>query len=259
MGFTTKAGNLKQLKSMIDRSSGSGVITFIGSEPMVVRFLEEPIEWRRYQDCWDDAKRRSFPFVEWMEEGVDYTSIRWRYLVNAVDVNAKDPKRQVIALQIPISLMESVVARYERYGTMLDRDYEILKLGKGKDNTKYEIAPADDSPKRDLSKYQPLDIEAVLQDAYERAFPKATDESPKTTTSRREARPTSSRASDEPDEESDDEEPDEEGFIPNKVEMMDKNEWPWPNLCKYARSVGVANPLPQTRSKLVAAIIEERG
>lgn len=55
----------------------------------------------------------------------------------------------------------------------------------------------------------------------------------------------------------DDDEEEEEAAEPTRAEMMDKEQFPWPSLKKYAEKVLGEVP-SNNRRELVAAIIEER-
>ncbi len=61
-----------------------------------------------------------------------------------------------------------MVVRYERYGTLLDRDYDLLRTGKGL-NTEYDVE-TNAQEDRKLGQYDLIDLEETLTDAYDSVF-----------------------------------------------------------------------------------------
>lgn len=173
--FGKSAGSMAALKKQLKKSSGGGksAITWISKEPgsMVVRFLEEPDSFIRYEDAWSDAKRTSFPYADGMVEGIDFTRKSWKYLANALDVE----NDKVVALQLNTTIVNRLVIKYEKYGTITDRDYEIARYGEGRDGTEWDVSP-ESTQKRNLSKYTPLDLHQVLKDRYDEVFSEDDDD-----------------------------------------------------------------------------------
>ena len=83
-----------------------------------------------------------------------------RFLAQVVDRESD----QVIALKMPKDLANRLVVRYERYQTIMDRDYEIMRSGKGLDTT-YDVTP-EPASEFDSSKYTKIDLLDILQTAY---------------------------------------------------------------------------------------------
>lgn len=174
--FGQKMGSLKALKKTLEKGSGGGTwIKYIpknGSK--TVRFLREPEHWVNYLEHFDQVARRSFPCNGEADcpgcKGGERKSSR--YLADAIEI--EDSREQVIALQLPKDLANRLVVRYERNGTLLDRDFELTRSGEGLD-TVYDVdalAPR----KRNIAKYTPLDLEQVLEDAYNDVFGAEDDE-----------------------------------------------------------------------------------
>ena len=232
------AGSLKALKKQLEKGSGNGdaFITYVPkNEPLVVRFLQEPEEFLMYEDCWDPTSKRSFPFVEGLQKGVDFERKSTVFIVNAVDVD----KDRVIALQVKQSVLTHLINRYERYGTLLDRDYEIEKFGEKLDTT-YSVTP--EAPKkRSTSKYKLLDLQKVLTDAYNAARGVDTDDDEDDAPSQ--PRRSRRRAA-------------VEDVVPDEYDEDELNKMPWPELKKYAKSIGVTL-VTKRRSALVEAIVEQ--
>lgn len=172
--FGKPVGSLKALKQQLKKKggSGSGFIAFIPKEPgsLTVRFLQEPDTFITYEECWNATLRKSFPYASHMKEGSDFDRKSEVYLANALDVE----KDRVIALQVKQSVLNSLVIKYEKYGTLMDRDYEIARYGEGLDTT-YDVTP--EAPmNRKLDKYTLLDLHNVIKQAYLNVFPDEGDD-----------------------------------------------------------------------------------
>lgn len=166
MSFGNQVGSVHRLKQSLSKTGGQGRtssdtwIRYIPKDnPIVVRFLLEPDGWVVYTEAWDNDKRKSYPvpgdtFVP------DEHRTSTRYLAQAVDTETD----RVIPLCLPKSLMNQVIARYEKYGTIIDRDYELSKSGVGLETT-YMMDP-EPPLARKLDKYDLLDLEEVLGGAY---------------------------------------------------------------------------------------------
>jgi hypothetical protein len=170
--FGKSVGSMKALKAKLKKSSGgANPITTVPKQPgsITVRFLQEPDEFKYYEECWDEEGKRMFPYKNGMVEGVDFTRKSTVYLANALNVDTD----KVIAFQVKQSVLNTLVIKYEKYGTLLDRDYEIAKYGTGLE-TEYDVEPQREL-KRNLSKYQLLDLHKALKEAFLAAFPDEDD------------------------------------------------------------------------------------
>lgn len=176
MTIGKKLGSVKSLKESLKRGAGGG--TFIkyvpkgqGDAPgtMTVRFLEDPVNWINYYEHWDTTMNKSYPCIEDNCPGCATDERRSsRYLANALDVE----NDRVVPLQMPKTLVSTLVTMYERMDTLLDRDFELIRSGDGLDTT-YNAIP--EAPlKRKMDKYEKHDLEKVLNDAFQSAF--GTDE-----------------------------------------------------------------------------------
>lgn len=155
-----KVGSIARLREQLKKGGGG---TFIKNVPqndvMVVRFLTEPEEWHRYLEAYDPEVRRYYPVPEGDDTRDKDVRVSSRFLCNALDVN----EDKVIPLKLTKDLANRVMMRYDRYDTIMDRDYELSRMGEGLDTT-YDCAPGD-KVKRNLGKYELLDLEAVLDEA----------------------------------------------------------------------------------------------
>lgn len=152
-----KVGSVTKLKKSLKKSSGGGMmITNIPAEGMMLRFITEPDEWVEFFEHYDEANKRMMLCTDDCEYCAEKKRPSKRYLSNAVDV--EDSK--VVALKLPVTAASQVMKKYERYNTLLDRDYSILKEGTGLD-TEYDVNP--EAPSRfNMKKYEPFDLWDVL-------------------------------------------------------------------------------------------------
>ena len=169
MAFGSKTGSLKNLKQTLAKGGGSGA--FIKYIPrngvMNVRFITEPEEWHHYVEHFDQVARRSFPCNGELSCPGCKSDARKssRYLANAVDL---DDNKRVIPLQMPKDLANRLVVKYEKWGTITDRDLELSRSGEGLD-TVYDLDAS--APSRmNLKPYEPHNLEKVLEDAYNSVF-----------------------------------------------------------------------------------------
>ena len=167
MAIGQKMGSLKTLKQSLAKGGNNAWIKYIPKNgSMNVRFIQEPEEWINYVEHYDQVLRRSFPCNgEQSCPGCQGDARKSsRYLANAVDVDSD----RVIPLQMPKDLANRLVVRYERNGTLIDRDFELSRSGDGLD-TVYDLdaSPAD---RKKIDKYQPLDLMKVLTDAFDEVF-----------------------------------------------------------------------------------------
>lgn len=152
-----KMGNIKALKESL-KKGGSSLNTFIKNVPaegITVRFITEPEEWFGFYEYWNDESRNFVPMAigEILPDGAKAS---FRYLASAVEIESD----RVIPMKLAKTTANSLILKYDKYGTMLDRNYELQKHGEGLD-TKYDVTP--DAPsKLNLAKYEPLDLEQVL-------------------------------------------------------------------------------------------------
>jgi len=155
-----KMGNIKALRDSL-KKGGSSLNTFIKNVPadgITVRFLTEPEEWFGFYEYWNDEGKNFVPMAQG-EILPDGAKPSFRYLTNALDIE----NDRVIPLKVAKTAANSLILKYDKFGTMIDRNYELQKHGEGLDTT-YDVTP--DAPsKLNLAKYELLDLEKVLIDA----------------------------------------------------------------------------------------------
>src|SRR5215471_17088568 len=133
MPFGQQVGSMKKLKEGL--KGGIGPIKFIPKNGnIMVRFLDEPNLWVKYFEVFDQVRNVGWPVPD-DESAPGYPDADMRktkrYLANVVDVTGD--RDEVVALQLPTSLVNQLVIRYERYDTITDRDYELFRSGSGLD------------------------------------------------------------------------------------------------------------------------------
>lgn len=152
-----KMGNIKALKESL-KKGGSSLGSFIKNVPaegITVRFLTEPEEWFGFYEYWNDENRNFVPMAQG-EILPDGAKPSFRYLTQALDIT----NDRVIPLKIAKTAANSLILKYDKFGTMLDRNYELQKHGEGLDTT-YDVTP--DAPsKLNLAKYELIDLEKIL-------------------------------------------------------------------------------------------------
>lgn len=155
-----KMGNIKALKESL-KKGGSSLGAFIKNVPaegITVRFLTEPEEWFGFYEYWNDEGRTFVPMAQG-EVLPDGAKPSFRYLTQALDIESD----RVIPLKLAKTAANSLILKYDKFGTMIDRNYELQKHGEGLDTT-YDVTP--DAPsKLNLAKYELIDLEKILVDA----------------------------------------------------------------------------------------------
>lgn len=179
MAFGTKAG--ENVREDVKRSSGNGdfIKNVQDGKDLRVRFLQNPEEWTKYREHYSQetkffpCKGDNCPGCNSDSEQLKKSSRR--YAAAVLDVK----EAKVIALKLPVDLANRVIGKCDRNGgTLLNRDYTLIRTGKGLDTT-YDVEQ-EDKTEVDLSRYSAdiPDIEALLQTAYEDAFGKEVDQPP---------------------------------------------------------------------------------
>jgi hypothetical protein len=168
MAFGQKSGSLRNLKKSLAKGGGKGFIKYIPKNgSMNVRFIQEPEEWVNYIEHYDQVARKSFPCngeanCPGCMSGERKSS---RYLANVVD---RDDNNRVIPLQMPKDLANRLVVKYEKWGSITDRDIELSRQGEGLE-TVYDLDAAVPDRKR-VDNFQPVDLLKTLEEAFNAVF-----------------------------------------------------------------------------------------
>jgi hypothetical protein len=168
-----RMGSIQKVKASLKRGGGMGLIQGIPTDGITVRFLTEPDEWLGYFEYFDSDSNAFVPMVMG-EQLPKKQRASHRYLANAVVVSDGPMQDKVVALKMAKTLAVSMMAKYDKYDTLLDRDYEMDRIGEGLDTT-YDVTP-DPPSKRNLKKYDLHDLEDVLLKARAGALGEEVDE-----------------------------------------------------------------------------------
>ena len=155
-----KVTSINSLRSSVKKGSGGG--SYLSRIPadasLTVRFLTEPTEWIAYFEYYDAEQKRFFPSIEGVQTQERPAA---RYLANALDV----VESRVIPLVMPKSVAASLLKKYDKYATLLDRDYELSRSGAGLE-TEYDVTP-EPPTKMNLDRYDLLDLMGLLESQLE--------------------------------------------------------------------------------------------
>jgi hypothetical protein len=152
----------QELHQLMTRKGGDGIPLLRLTEDqntVTVRFLTEPLEWFCYRSYFDAEDKRSY-LVEEGESSPNGESVRSKWLANVLNIESD----RVMVVDMPQSLAEQIYTRWakSKAGTIMDRDFELLRSGSGKNNTSYQASP--EAPlKRLLDKYEIIDLEEILE------------------------------------------------------------------------------------------------
>lgn len=152
-----KVKSIAGLKTSMKKGGGAGYLSRVPADgSLTVRFLTEPIGWIEYWEHYDSV-RKFYPCTDDCPGCLEGDRPSQRYLANAVDVS----ETRVIPLVMPKTMAASVLKKYEKYGTLLDRDYELTRSGQGYD-TEYEVTPEIPTNMK-LDRFDLLDLWEILE------------------------------------------------------------------------------------------------
>lgn len=169
-----KPGDIKTLKKSLKKRAGQD-IRRTPEDGITVRFLTEPEEWFEFFEHYDDTREGNYyyPCTEDDEGCQNGDKPTKRYLANAVDVDEK----KAIAMLLPQSLASMLVKKYDRFKTILDRDYFLSKEGSGF-STEYDATPEPPS-RMNTSRYVLFDLQKLLMSLLVDDDEDAEDETPR--------------------------------------------------------------------------------
>jgi hypothetical protein len=169
-------------KADAPEQSGNYLRNFQKGETLV-RFTQEVDDWWLFYEHYNSAGR-SFPCTEDRNTCPGCTSH---------DEKVSDRKRKyasqlllvkkgvVLPYRLPVTLADRMTVRSERNGgTILNRDYVVLKSGTGFD-TEYDVDQEDKYPVDldELKKKVTIDIQVALQDSFKENSPEGVSKAPR--------------------------------------------------------------------------------
>ena len=179
--FGKKVGSLKNLKkALAPKATGNMIYIPASGDELVVRFLEENDQWWEYAEVWSQELGASYPNPDdstapgFISSSNEQTRISRKYMANIVAEGDDGPRIGI--LKMPKSLVDQLVARIEKYGTVRDRDYTIYRTGEGKE-TRYHADP--EAPSKSVHRVKDVelfDIGEALQNQYDAVWGSVVDE-----------------------------------------------------------------------------------
>lgn len=158
---SNKVGDLKRFNKRFAKKSGGG-----GTYPtripkdgyLSVHFLEEPTEWYEFAQYYNQAESKFEIATEENEEKYEELGIRAsvRFLANAINTETQE----VIAVELPLTIVKTLVAFYERKGSLLEYNFDLSREGTGRD-TEYQ-ANSDGKELIDLDRFKKKDLHAII-------------------------------------------------------------------------------------------------
>lgn len=154
-----KMTSINQVRGVIARGAGGGALTRIkDKQALRVRFLGEPDTWLQFTEHFDETNG----FYPCADDGTcpgcaDHARGSKRFLANVIELSEKT----VVALVLPLSLAEDLLACYDKVNTLMDRVYEVSRSGSGMKDTKYRVS-WDDAKPANLSRFEPIDLEGLI-------------------------------------------------------------------------------------------------
>lgn len=149
--------SVKALKNSMKKGGNFGGLKRVGEDPLTVRFLQEPEEWFEFFEHYDEREKRYVVCTDDCDYCADDSRPSKRALANVVVID----ESKVEPLAMAATLVSRLLNRYDKYGTLLDRDYEIIRSGKGFD-TEYDVTP-EDARRMNLGRFEILDLQEVLE------------------------------------------------------------------------------------------------
>jgi hypothetical protein len=137
-------GSAEAVKRSLKGGGGQGWLSRPQEGSTTVRFLTEPDAWVMYWEVFSEDLNHYIP----LEEGEDDGDAKKRYLTNAF----LPDEQRVVPLVLPVSAVSSLMKKFDRYGTILDREYIIDRSGSGFD-TEYDVDSGSKS-KFNVAKYE---------------------------------------------------------------------------------------------------------
>lgn len=163
---TKRYGSAAKARAAVKGGGSNNALRRLKAEETVkVRFLQEPEDWH---EAWYHYVDGKFSWCSQVRScsgcSVDNRA-RKIVLANAVIMHSdRDGEAgKVVVMQMPTTLADQVLKRHERFGTVLDRDYDLSREGATQNDTKYSV-DYDEKKRRDLSRWEDKihDITAIV-------------------------------------------------------------------------------------------------
>lgn len=163
---TKRYGSAAKARAAVKGGGSNNALRRLKAEETVkVRFLQEPEDWHEAWYHYVDGKFSWCSQVRSCSGCSVGNRARKIVLANAVIMHSdRDGEAgKVVVMQMPTTLADQVLKRHERFGTVLDRDYDLSREGATQNDTKYSV-DYDEKKRRDLSRWEDKihDITAIV-------------------------------------------------------------------------------------------------
>lgn len=163
---TKRYGSAAKARAAVKGGGSNNALRRLKAEETVkVRFLQEPEDWHEAWYHYVDGKFSWCSQVRSCSGCSVGNRARKIVLANAVIMHSdRDGEAgKVVVMQMPTTLADQVLKRHERFGTVLDRDYDLSREGATQNDTKYSV-DYDEKKRRDLSRWDDKihDITAIV-------------------------------------------------------------------------------------------------
>lgn len=159
-------GSVKAAKSALKSNRSNGALKRLNADQTLkVRFMTEPDDWYEAHYHWIGKE-----FL-WCNQQTSCAGCKTgdrpktTVLANAVIFGSDDEKdmNRVVVMQMTATLANTLLKFHEKRGTLLDRDYDLMREGSGLNDTVYSADP-DDPKKRNMARFEKYmhDIEAII-------------------------------------------------------------------------------------------------
>lgn len=156
MGFLKGSGVADSIdalrRSAAAGGSGRSAQLFLKNDSSIkVRFLQEPTTFYEYLEHYDPDRKMFVPAFE--NDPLDNhpnevtRKVGKRWICNVLDVETG----RVRIVKLNQDQLNRLLIRHARYNTLLDRNYELIRIGGGRDS-KFDV-DADDPTQMDLSRF----------------------------------------------------------------------------------------------------------
>ncbi len=149
---------------------GGDYIRYMKTGDTTLRILQEPSDWTYFWEHFIQGSG-SFPCTNERETcpGCTSDNDRVRKAGKKAVFNALQTyngTEYVNAWKVPITLADKLKNRFERNGTIVDRDYTISKYKGSGDKIDFDVEAASAPSKVDMSQYEFKDVEELLYTSY---------------------------------------------------------------------------------------------
>ena len=178
-----KAKSAKSVRNSMNKGGGNWgrMLWFKPDQERTVRIMQDPSDFIEFDYLWDDDAGKNgwgMKVPAYAGIGKDFPQLKdktpsQKFVIQVALIEDDEPEG-IYFLEPNQKLMKDILAHYDKRGTLLDRDFEIMRTGKGK-ATSYTLF-ADDPEERELDDLDEQDFNEELVRMVEE-YQKAVNES----------------------------------------------------------------------------------